>query len=276
MTTLKIAIQGIAGSFHEVAARYFFGPEIETKECDTFRILCQSLKDDEVDYCAMAIENTIAGSILPNYALLREFQFKIIGEVFIHIQMNLMALPGVKIEDLKFIHSHPIALNQCAEYLNTLKHAKLVEKNDTAESAKVIQEENLRDTAAVASIAAAEMYGLEILEKRIETNKQNFTRFLILSKTMVDKPENNKASISFELCHQIGALADILLIFRDNNINLTKIQSIPIIGKPYEYQFYVDLEWDGRENYENAVFQMLKKVTNFTVLGEYPKGVFRH
>jgi len=274
MELKKVAIQGIVGSFHEEAAHKFFGDEIQTIECNTFRDLAQIIDKEEVDFGMMAIENTIAGSLLANYSLMREYHLKIIGEQFIHIHMNLMALPGVKIEDLSFITSHPIALAQSAEYLYTLKHATLVEHLDTAAAAKDISDKGLTNTAAVASATAAKLYGLNILEKNIETNKKNYTRFLVLSKHIVNGAENNKATICFELGHYIGALANVLMILSDNKINLTKIQSVPIIGKPYEYIFHVDIEYDKSEFYEKALKKILRNVSSFSVLGEYKKGGF--
>ncbi len=268
----KIAIQGIKGSFHEVAARKYFGQNVEVYPCDTFKQLCAAVATGEVNAAVMAIENTLAGSILPNYALMREFHLRIVGEVYIHIQMFLMALPGVTLPELEYIISHPIAIRQCGDYLQNLKHITVMEKNDTAESAKEISEKQLRNTAAIAAEAAAKIYGLEVLEKRIETHKRNFTRFLVLSKEGIDTPENNKASICFELGHKVGALANILNIFTQHSINLTKIQSIPIIGKPYEYSFHIDLEWNESESYEKAIHKVLKEVSNLSILGEYQRG----
>ena len=269
----KIAIQGVAGSFHEEAAYKFFGKEIETFECDTFKDVFEALDTGKVDFAAMAIENTVAGSLLTNYSLLRDYHFKIIGETFLHIQMNLMALPDVKINDIETVISHPIAIKQCYSYLYSLKKAKIVEKEDTAGSAKIIRDKQLKNTAAVASKSAAEIYGLNILERNIETNKQNYTRFLVLSKEGIENSENNKASMCFELGHKVGALTEILNIFTKFNINLTKIQSIPIIGKPYEYAFHVDVEWNNVENYEKAIHNVLRKASNLSVLGEYKKGI---
>lgn len=265
----KIAIQGIPGSFHEMAARKYFGNGIEIYPCDTFKQVCTAVTTGQTDYAAMAIENTLAGSILPNYALMREHHLRIIGEVYLHIQMFLMGLPDAKLSDIEFIHSHPIAIRQCSDYLQNLRKVKVVEKNDTAEAAKEIGEKQLKNTAAIAAETAAAIYGLSIIEKRIETHKRNFTRFLILSKEGVESDENNKASICFELGHKVGALANILNVFTEYNINLTKIQSIPIIGKPYEYSFHIDLEWQKTSLYERAIHKVLKEAANLSILGEY-------
>lgn len=274
MTQTKIAIQGVTASFHDIVARKYFGKDIETVPCETFKDLCETLVNRKVDYAVMAIENTIAGTLLQNYALLKEYHFNVIGEFYQKIQMNLMALPGVKTQDIEFVQSHPIALRQCAEYLYSLKNVKLLEKNDTADCARQIKEEGLKTTAAVASKEAAEAFGLEILEKGIETNKKNYTRFLILSDKPGEGIESNKASLAFELKNLSGSLAKVLTVFSEHTINLTKIQSIPILGKPYEYAFHIDVEWNKTEDYRNALQDVLKYVANLSVLGEYKKGEF--
>lgn len=275
MDKLNIAIQGGVASFHEIAAERFFGEEnVQTIECMTFRELCEQLKTGKADFAVMAIENSIAGSLLQNYTLLQEYNFKIVGEVFLHIQMNLMALPGVKKEDLKFIHSHPIAIRQCEEYLRTIKGAKLVDKEDTAESAKQLVDLQLRDTAAVANDKAAQTYGLDILERRIETHKKNFTRFLVLKRTAEEDDQANKASISFQTGHEPGCLYKVLGVFNDRKLNMTKIQSVPIVGKPYEYSFHIDLEWEEDQQFKVAIPEVLSHVSNLTILGIYKKGAY--
>jgi len=266
-----IAIQGIRGSFHEAAAIKYFGENIKPYECDTFGTLCHSLTDGSADYAMMAIENSLTGSILPNYALIRENHLHVIGEVYLHIQMFLMALPGTKTNELKYVHSHPIAIRQCSEYLQNLNNVKVIEKNDTADSAKEIMDLQLKNTAAIANETAAEIYGLEVIEKRIETHKQNFTRFLVLATSGDEKESNNKASICFELGQNVGELSKILGIFTKYHLNLTKIQSLPIIGKPYEYSFHIDLEWKNSDSYEKAIHRVLKNTSNLSILGEYKK-----
>lgn len=270
----KVAIQGIIGSFHEEAAqRYFNSEEVEIVECRTFRKVCQLVDSDDVDYAVMAIENAIAGSLLENYGLMRDFHLKIIGEIYIRIQMNLMALPGVKKEDLKEIHSHPIALKQCAEYIDaTFGEISLDDNFDTAGAAKNIVKNQLHNVASIGNMRTAEIYGLDILDRGIETNKRNYTRFLVLSKQNEVIAEANKASICFEVGHFYGALARVLNIFAENEINLTKIQSVPIIGKPQEYSFHVDIEWENIDNYEHAIHKVLKNVSSLTVMGEYVRG----
>lgn len=272
MKKKKVAIQGISGSFHDEAAKKYFGEDIAIVECETFKTECEALSKKETDYAVMAIENTIAGSMLPNYALLRDYHLKIIGEVFLHIKMNLMVLQEVKFEDIKYIHSHPIAIRQCEEYLSDLTDVTILEKNDTADSAKEIKEKSVRNAAAIAGENAAKIYGLTILEKRIETHKKNYTRFLVLGLEGINLPENNKATICFETGHHVGALSNVLNIFTSNSINLTKIQSIPIIGKPYEYTFHLDLEWNNSDNFEKAIREVLRATSNLSVLGEYKKG----
>jgi len=270
----KVAIQGIVGSFHEDAAqRYFSDEKIEITECRTFRKVCQMVDSDEVDIAVMAIENSLAGSLLENYGLIRDFHLKIIGEIYLHIQMNLMVLPGVKKEDIQEIHSHAVALMQCAEYIDgTFGEITLDDSLDTAGSAKNIAKNKLTNIACIGNERSAQIYGLEVLEKGIETNKRNYTRFLILSKHSQLSEDSNKASICFEVGHFYGALARVLNIFAENEINLTKIQSVPIIGKPDEYSFHVDIEWEKNDNYEHAIHKVLKSVSSLTILGEYVMG----
>ncbi|NOT75845.1 MAG: prephenate dehydratase [Cyclobacteriaceae bacterium] len=269
---LRIAIQGIATSFHEVAALTHFQSPIDTVECLSFHALCETLKHDQADYAVMAIENSIAGSILPNYFLLQEYHFAIVGELYLPIHMHLLALPGVKLKDIKSIESHPMAIRQCTEFLNKLEGVEIKESEDTALSAKKVKEKKLRDTAAIANEHAAKKFGLQILEKRIETHKKNFTRFLILTKKNTEITDSNKASLWFEVPNEAGSLANVLTSFKDNSINLTKIQSIPIIGKPREYSIHVDVEWKKKKNYDLALNQVLRQTRNLSVLGEYKKA----
>jgi len=269
---LNVAIQGIAASFHEMAALNYFEVPIDTIECLTFHQLCESLKNGKSDFAVMAIENSIAGSILPNYFLLQDYHFSIVGEIYLPIHMHLLAMPGVKLSDITTIESHPMAIRQCSEYLHALNGVEIRESDDTALSAKRVSELKLKNTAAIANESAAKKFGLEILEKRIETHKKNFTRFLILTKRSNGKIESNKASLSFEVANEVGSLADALMTFKNNSINLTKIQSIPIIGRPSEYSIHVDVEWKKRKNYDEAMHQVLRQVKNLNVLGEYKKG----
>ena len=269
---LKIAIQGIATSFHEVAAFTYFQEPVATIECLSFHALCEALKNGEADYAVMAIENSIAGSILPNYFLLQEYHFSIVGEIYLPIHMHLLALPGVELKDIKVIESHPMAIRQCTEYLHKLNGVQIMESDDTALSAKKVKEKNLKNTAAIANEYAAKKFGLQILDKRIETHKKNFTRFLILTRKTKTSIDSNKASISFEVANEVGSLADTLMTFKTNGINLTKIQSIPIIGKPSEYSIHVDVEWKRRKSYDDAMQQVLRQVHNLNIFGEYKKA----
>ncbi len=269
----KIAIQGIAGSFHEDAARRYFEDEIEVVECKTFTSVCELIDADQVNIAVMAIENSIAGSLLQNYQLIRDYHLKIIGEIYIHIQMNLLANPGVSKADIKTIYSHPIAIKQCAEYLEAnFPDVHIIENQDTAASGKLVRENKLTDAAAIGNLRTAEIYDLDVLETGLEINKRNYTRFLILSKHAHPNELANKASLCFEVGHYYGALANVLNTFAENKINLTKIQSVPIIGKPNEYTFHVDVEWDSIDNYEKAIHAILKNVSSLSVLGEYVRG----
>jgi len=270
----KVAIQGVRGSFHEEAAYKYFGEEIETVECESFKKTCELLKQGKVDYVVMAIENSIAGSLIPNYALLRDYRFPIVGEVYLHIKLHLMALPGVSLPDIKFIQSHPIALQQCNDYLEENPQFKVTEAEDTAASAQRVSQLQLKDTAAIAPQLAAKLYGLEILERRIETNKKNYTRFLILTNKPEEKEKAkvNKASISFQTGNGVGSLSTVLQCFAEQNINLSKIQSMPVLGKRNEYDFYVDVEWKDQADYDTAIRRVLKHTNNFSIMGEYVKN----
>ncbi|MFN3839503.1 MAG: prephenate dehydratase [Cyclobacteriaceae bacterium] len=268
----KIAIQGIATSFHEVAAKAYFGNTIETVECLTFHELCNRLSHGKVDYAVMAIENSIAGSILPNYFLLQHHHFSIVGELYLPIHLHLLALPGVRLCEIKVIESHPMAIRQCSDFLQGLSGIEVRESDDTAHSARKIREQQLKNTAAIANEQAAKKFRLQILEKRIETHKKNFTRFLMLSRRNTGNGESNKASLCFEVANRVGSLADVLAVFKLNGINLTKIQSIPLIGKPNEYSIHVDVEWAKRKHYEEALKEVMRQVKNLNILGEYKKA----
>lgn len=271
---MKIAIQGIKASFHEEAAIKYFGEDIETKECQTFKETCQLLEKGEVDFSVMAIENSLAGSLLSNYALLQEYDFSIIGEVTLPIKLYLLALPGVKFAEVRFVQSHPIAIRQCNDFLYDHPQIQILEKNDTAACAKEIREKELTDTVAIAGLSAAKLYNLEVLESRIESNKRNFTRFLILSADKVEVEGANKASLVFQVKNEIGSLAKVLEIFAKNKLNLTKIQSIPVVGKPNRYNFYVDIHFENLADYKNAIPQFLPHTSNLTVMGLYINNHF--
>jgi prephenate dehydratase len=269
----RIAIQGIVGSFHEDAALKYFNEKVEVVECKSFTSVCEMVDTDKVDYAVMAIENSIAGSLLKNYQLIRDYHLRITGEIYLHIQMNLMAVPGVNLKDITNIYSHPVALQQCVEYLEKYyPNAELHEGLDTAAAAKLIAEERPANGAAIGNLRSAEIYKLELLETGIETNKKNYTRFLILSKHGNPTEKANKASLCFEVGHFYGSLASVLNVFSENEINLAKIQSVPVIGKPNEYTIHVDIEWEKAKNYDKALHQVLKSVSSLAILGEYERG----
>jgi len=268
----RVAIQGIRASFHEEAAFKYFGENIRTIECNSFKQTFDALESKEADYVVMAIENSIAGSILPNYSLLLNYNFPVIGEIYLPIQLHLMALPGVVFENVKYVTSHPIAIRQCIDFFDEYPHLKIVESTDTAACAKRIHDEKLTDTVAIANTLAAKLYGLDILERRVESNKKNFTRFLILTTHgNVEKTIANKASLCFQVSNQVGALAKVLNIFASQGVNMSKIQSMPVLGKRNEYTFYVDVEWEETKQYDAAIKQVLKYTQNFNILGEYKR-----
>jgi len=270
----KVAIQGYEGSFHQVAARHFFGKNVEVITCDTFRQVVQLGADAKLsDGAVMAIENSIAGSILPNYNLLQKSKLQVIGEVYLSISQNLLTYPGVKLEDIKEVHSHPMAILQCLDYLEKYNW-KLVESEDTALSAKVVHQNKSKHTAAIASKLAAQMFDLNIITPDIHTLKNNITRFLIVSptstKTLVENA--NKASIYFQTDHSRGILAKVLAKIAQGNVNLSKLQSMPIPGSTFKYGFYADLEFDNIKQIEK-VLEALKALTNsIRIFGMYQKG----
>ena len=272
----KIVIQGGYGAFHEIAANYYFeGEEIEILPRNTFKDVMKSLKKNNADFGIMAIENSSAGSILPNYGLLQNSTMHIIGEIYLRIEQNLVVLPGQKIEQIHEVYSHPMAILQCEDFFDKFPHIRLIESIDTALSAKDIRENTLTGVGAIASRAAAEQYQLEIIAQGIETNKKNYTRFLIIGENNNNKPGSgvvNKVSIHFALAHKIGSLSKILSILSYHELNLTKIQSMPIIGKDWEYQFYVDIEIEDYNLYQKSLEAIQPFTSNLGILGEYQKG----
>lgn len=269
-----IAIQGAEGSNHHKVARDFYGDTIELKECFSFDALVDSLLDKTSDKGIMAIENTIAGSIIPNYALIDANNLHICGEEYLNIHHHLMALPGQKIEEIKEVCSHPMALLQCKVFFKKHPHIKLVEDVDTAEVAKRISRDKLVGVAAIAPKLAAEIFGLEVLEDEIQTMKDNSTRFVIVQ---TEKPTNgidqiNKASLKFQLDHKRGSLAAVLNVLSDCKMNLTKIQSLPVIESPWKYSFFVDVTFDDYKAYEKAIAIIEIMAAEFKVLGAYKNG----
>ena len=270
----KVAIQGVKGCFHEQAARQFYQdhghivPEIV--ECATFNGLYRSMDLGEADAAVMAIENTVSGGLLPNFELLRKYDRKIRGEVFLRIQQNLMALPGQTIEDIKEVRTHYMAINQTREFFKNYPWIRHVESEDTAKSAAEVAQLGLKGGGAVASELAAQLYGLEILAESIETYKQNFTRFLIFDDALeVNKTKVNKASMCFTLSHTPGSLAHVLTILSFYGMNLTRIQSLPIPGQEWQYFFYVDIKFDDHMRYEQALAAVRPLMEDLNILGEY-------
>jgi len=272
----KVAIQGFKASFHEIAAYKFFGSNIETVMCETFRGLFNDIGNKKASFGIVAIENTVAGTLLPNYALLRDSTVKVIGEVYLQIQQNLLALPGQKIGDITEVRSHPMAILQCQDFFENYPHIRLIESADTALSAAQVREKELKGVGAIASIAAAETYKLEIMNAGIETNKKNFTRFLVIHSES-DQPVNitnpDKSSLCFHLAHRTGSLASVLMSLSDNKINLSKIQSLPLVGREWEYFFHIDLEFDDYAAYINAIEDIKPYVHELQILGEYKRGL---
>jgi prephenate dehydratase len=268
---ITIAIQGIKGSFHHQVAQEYFGIDVAVDECLSFEELVDSLLSGKSDQAVMAIENSIAGPIIPNYALIDKNNLHIIGEHYLDIHQNLMGLKGQKIEDILEVHSHPMALLQCMEFLKKYPTIKIVEDKDTAETARRIHENQLLGIAAIASKTAAEMYDLEILAPEIQTINNNMTRFVIINTKdhFVAEEEINRASIKFELDHKRGSLAAILNVMSDCKLNLTKIQSLPKIETPWKYSFFVDVTFENYDDYAKAKSLIEIMAEYFKVLGEY-------
>jgi prephenate dehydratase len=289
---LRVGIQGVAASFHDEAARKFFrGRQITPIPFSSFPLLCKGLREKSADVALMAIENSIAGSILPNYSLLESNLFQILGEVYLRIKMNLMAIPGQNIEDIQFVKSHPMALLQCEDFLMSCPWMKVIEGSDTAASAKEIQETGKRGYAAIASLLAAETYGLELMRTGIESNAKNYTRFLVICRGEDYQPSRhfnqltqgnqthdnqivvtNKASFRFEVPDQPGSLVRILRVLDQYSVNMTHLQSVVIPGKPYEYSFHIDLEWKDADSYQLAMEKIMAQSLRLIHLGVYPRG----
>ncbi|MEF3079917.1 prephenate dehydratase [Winogradskyella poriferorum] len=269
--TKPIAIQGIRGSFHHEVAQKYFSSTAEVIECMSFDSAVDNLLQHQTDSMVMALENSIAGSIIPNYALIDNHNLSIVGEYYLDIQHNLMALKGETLATIKEVHSHPMALLQCKVFFKDYPHIKLVEAKDTAEVAKQVSKDNIKGIAAIASKNAASLYQLDILAESIQTIKHNETRFVIVRRenNNLERKGINKASLKFELDHKRGSLATILNVMSDCKLNLTKIQSLPKIETPWKYAFFVDVTFDTHKDYEKAYAIMQIMAENFKVLGEY-------
>ncbi len=273
---MKIAIQGIEGSFHDEAVQKLFPEQdISLVKCDSFDGVTQSIHQNKADYGVLAIENTIAGSILPNYNLIESVDLEIFDEVFLNIQMYLMALETESIIDIFEVHSHPVALLQCKDYLRRFPpQFKIIEGKDTASEAKRIRENNLKGVAAIAGKQVAERYRLKILDSNIQDIKENQTRFVLIGKRgdSFSNKTPNKASIKFQLGHEVGTLSKALQVMAAHNINLTKIQSLPVMGTPWKYAFFVDVTFAEPSDFKQAVEQLQPYVKNFKILGAYSQN----
>jgi len=266
-----VAIQGVKGSFHHIVSQQFFENTVNSIDCLTFDRVVDSLITEECDAAIMALENSIAGSIIPNYALIDKYDLHVVGEHYLDIQHNLMALPSQSMHDIKEVYSHPMALLQCKEFFKKHPHIKLVEDKDTAEVAQRIRENQIKGIAAIASVTAAEIFELNILAHSIQTIKHNETRFVIVKRTNSEVPENeiNKASVKFEANHKRGSLATILNVLSDCKLNLTKIQSLPIVETPWKYAFFVDVTFENYDDFKKAKSVIDIMGEGFKVLGEY-------
>jgi prephenate dehydratase len=270
----KVSIQGYEGSFHQVAAQQFFGKQVTVLPCATFReVIKIAGNKKESDGGVMAIENSIAGSILPNYNLLKKSNLKIAGEIYLQINQNLMVNQGVKLTDIREVHSHPMAIQQCLEYLDKYDW-KLIETEDTALSAKHLQQHRSKHTAAIASKLAAELFNLHMIAPNIQTMKKNYTRFLILQREdkMMLPDGANKASVNFHTNHSRGSLAKVLTQIAEGGINLSKLQSFPIPGSDWLYSFHADMEFDSLEQFDGVMDAIKPLTEELKIYGVYKKG----
>jgi Prephenate dehydratase len=270
----RVSIQGYEGSFHQVAARQFFGKNVAVIPCATFREVVKIAANEKESHGGvMAIENSIAGSILPNYNLLQKSNLRIVGEVYLPIKQQLLVNPGVKLEDIREVHSHPMAIQQCLEFLDQYNW-KLVETEDTALSAKHIHQHRSKHIAAIASKLAADLFNLEVLAPNIHTMKNNYTRFLILKPLASAQPVAgaNKASVNFHTDHSRGSLARVLTRIADGGINLSKLQSFPIPGSDWQYSFHADMEFDTPEQFNEVIEKMKPFTAELKIYGVYKNG----
>jgi len=272
---MNIAIQGIQGSFHHLVASNYFGDNNTFTECMSFDEMPELLRNGTVDAAVMAVENSNTGSILANYGLIDKFDLNIQGEVYMPMLHNVMALKGQEITDIKEVWSHPIAIQHCARFFRTYPHIKIMEEKDTAFVAKQIKEKKLKGVAAIASKKAAEIYKLKILEEQIQTDTLNMTRYFILTKNRdfeADVHRHNKTSLKFTTQDETGSLARILTICANFELNVSKIQSIPIANEPWNYAFFIDFLYDDYLNYCNALLILEKEVDSLKILGEYSEN----
>lgn len=271
---MKIAIQGISGSFHEIAAKAFFGEDTIVKECSSFELVTSSVdRDPECDGGIMAIENSIAGSLLQNYRLLQEGNLFVRGEIFLRIRQNLIGTETSDIEGIREVHSHPMALFQCESFLKKLPNVKLIETEDTAESVRQLAKLNDPSKAAIGSDLAAKQFGMKLLRTSIESNNNNYTRFLIVGKEQFSELcDTDKASIYFETANIRGSLASVLSTIAVNRINISKLQSFPVVGSNWRYYFHCDLEYQHYEDFMITINQLQEQTEHLKILGNYKKG----
>lgn len=269
---MRVAIQGYEGCFHQIVARHYFGNEVGTVPCATFREVAHKVEQGEVDYGVMAIENSIAGSIIANYSILQNSRLQVAGEAYLLIRQNLLVLPGTEMEDIREVHSHPMALLQCVDYLDP-RGWKLVETEDTALSARIIAEKGLKNVAGIASTLAAELFGLKVIAPDIHTIKNNYTRFMILKQTDHLVPEGaDKASLYIKTDHRRGSLLRVLRQMEDSGINMSKLQSYPIPSEPWHYLFHTDMEFDSLGDFNYTLEKMRRAAEEVYVYGVYKKG----
>lgn len=270
---MKVAIQGYEGCFHQIVANNYFDEQIEILPCATFREVARKVESAEADFGVMAIENSIAGSIIANYSILQNSRLQVAGEAYLHIEQNLVVLPDVELDQIEEVHSHPMALLQCVDYLDAHHNWKLVETEDTALSAKHISERGLRNTAGIASSLAAQLFGLKIIAPAINTNKNNYTRFMILKRHdhYID-PYADKASLYFKTDHKQGSLLRVMQQLDDENTNLSKLQSYPIPSEPWHYLFHVDMEFRCLDDYIKTLDKLQIAAEEVHVYGVYKKG----
>lgn len=270
----RIAIQGIKGSFHHQVAELYFSEKVELEECMSFETLVKNVVSSKTPKGIMALENSIAGSIIPNYALIDKYNLHIVGEYYLDIHHHLMGLKGQPISEINEVQSHPMALLQCTDFFAKYPHIRLVESNDTAETAQRIQDKQLKGIGAIASKTAAKLYDLDIIANDIHTVKNNTTRFVIVKneRKEIPKEQINKASLKFELEDQPGNLAKVLTMISECHLNMTKIISLPIITTPFQYSFFIDVVFENYGDYQEAKKRLVQMTRHFKVLGEYKKG----
>jgi prephenate dehydratase len=264
-----IAIQGSVASFHDLAAKKYFGETVSTLECGSFKEVCDKIANNKVDYGIIAIENKIAGSILLNYQLIETYDLKIIGEIYLPIELKLLAKPGAKLKDITEIISHPMALGQSQAFLSQHENIVVTEYKDTASCAKLVSEDTSGKLSVIGGPAIAGQYNLEVIVENVSDISQNFTRFYILSKGEDYVSDPNKASVTLQTNNEPGKLCDVLVILKKHNLNLTKIQSVPIPNNSNAYSFHLDIEFEYKDQFEKTINDLKKEIHYIKILGIY-------